>query len=74
LKWQGEKFTVFSSPGTELVYDMGHKYTCTSLRHYINVSLAGKKLPMALEVILDNRIAVTATKFDLYKEAKRSHV
>lgn len=66
----GEKFAVFSWNETEMVYDMGHKYTCTSLRHFINVSLAGKKLPMALEVILDKKIAVTATKFDLYKERK----
>lgn len=66
----GEKFAVFSWNETDMVYDMGHKYTCTSLRHFINVSLAGKKLPMALEVILDKKIAVTATKFDLYKERK----
>lgn len=66
----GEKFAVFSWNETDLVYDMGHKYTCTSLRHFINVSLAGKKLPMALEVILDKKIAVTATKFELYKERK----
>jgi hypothetical protein len=64
----GEKHQVFSWNGTEMVYDMGHKYTCTSLRHFINISFAGKKLPMALETILDKRIAVTATKFVLYEE------